>query len=209
MNKAGPKVAARQGGGFRQGFGNFNEEHLEQQASSSAVQQKQLAQQQTTNAQQQTTNTQQTPAQQVKQQPPRELSDVKDELVTRPVRDVVKGLKSLFDINSILGINPGDTPEEQEHKKQLNQQFNKLTEEQQAVAKKRYQQEMEKNRDLENEKEQKKQAKAEHDQQAKQMLTTPSSPRKGAVGPAGSKKQRATQQLQQQRQSIGQIAGAN
>jgi hypothetical protein len=111
-----------------------------------------------------------------------------------------------------LGINPGDTPEEQEHKKKVSENFEKLTEEQQAVAKKRFQQEMQKNKQAEDEKAKKEQAKA----QAKaQDIAPPSSPQKGPVGPGGpgggsmSRKKTAQQMLERDRQSIGRVAGAN
>jgi hypothetical protein len=214
MKAKGPKSAARPGGGFRQGFGHFNEEHLEQDASGAAAQQKQLAQQTTQTSQQNTGgsaqqqgNSNQSPAQQLKSEPPREISGITDELVKRPARDIVKGLESLFDIHELLDINSGDTPEEQSRKKQLNQRFQQLTNEQQEVAKKRYQQEIEKKKLAEEEQEEKKMAKQEKKQAG---ITPPASPKKGPVGMAGmSKKQKASTQLEQQRQSIGRVAGTN
>lgn len=204
--KPGPQggVAARQGGGFRQGFGHFNEEHLEQEAATSAVQQKQLTQQTTQSSQsttggsaQQPGNSHQPPAQQA--QPPREVGTMQEELVKRPLQDIAKGLRSLFDLNTLLGIRPGDTPEEQEKKKSLNHRFEQLTEEQQQVAKKRYQEEMQKKKVEEEEKEKKKQ----QEMQAKSAsIAPPSSPKKGPVGPSGSGKQRAQQILERDRQQL-------
>lgn len=206
MKLGGPKVAARQGGGSRQGFGHFDEEHLEQGASASAVQQKQLAQQ-AAQVTQKPAAAQQSSAGQPPATPPREVSDPKDELLIRPAKDIVEGVKSIFSLHDLLNIHPGDTPEEQEKKKTLNQRFEKLTEEQQAVAKKLFQEKMQKDKAAEEEEEQKKQAKAR--QKEADKLAPPSSPRKGPIGPAGSGKQKAAQQIQQQRQSIGQVAGAN
>ena len=216
MKPAGPKVAARQGGGFRPGFGHFNEEHLEQQATGTAVQQKQLAQQ-TTQSTQPTTghaaaqpgNAQQHPAQQLKTEPPRDVSGIGDELVKRPAKDIVKGLKAIFNINDILGIKPGDTPEEETHKKQLHQRWQKLDQEQQAVAKQLFEKKMAEEQQAEQEQEQQKQVEEEEKQQGLKAITPPTSPKKGPIGLAGSKKQKATQQLEQQRQSIGRVAGAN
>lgn len=209
--KAGPSgVAARQGGGFRQGFGHFDEEHLERQAGASAVQQKQLTQQTTQSAQhtaggsaQQPGTSRQTPA--AHTEPPREIGTFKDELVKRPFQDIVKGIKAFFDLNALLGIHPEDTPEEQERKKTLNHRFEKLTEEQQEVAKKRYQQEMQQKKAEEDEKEKKKQEalKAKQD-----TIAPPSTPHKGPVGPAGSGKQRAAQLIERDRQSMGRLQTA-
>jgi len=194
MKLGGPKVAALQGGGgSRQGFGHFNEEHLEQGATASAVQQKQLAQQVAHHAQQ--------PA-----PPPREVGDLKDELITRPAKDIKEGVGSIFSLHDILNIKPGDTPEEMGKKKTITKNFEQLTKEQQAVAKKLFQAKMQKDKEAEEEKEQKKQAAA---QKSTGHLAPPSSPKKGAVGLAGSRKQKAQQSLEQQRQSIGRVAGAN
>ncbi len=208
----GPKAAARPGGGFRpQGFGHFNEEHLEQAATSGAVQQKQLGQQgaQSSQPQAKTPTPQPQHGQQGKQPAPapREVSDVADEVVKRPVKDVLKGLKSLFDLNSIVGINPGETPEEQQRKKAAHHRYEQLDADQQKVAKQLFEKEMQKKQQEEEEKEQKKQAEKEKDSQP---IAAPSSPKKGPVGMAGmSKKQKATTMLEQQRQSIGRVGGAN
>lgn len=211
MKTGSSGVAARQGGGFRQGFGHFDEEHLEQQASASAVQQKQLTQQTTQSAQptaggsvQQPGTSQQTPT--APTAPPREVSTFKDELVKRPFQDVIKGIKAIFDINALLGIHPEDTPEEQERKKSINHRFEQLTEEQQEVAKKRYQQEMQQKKTEEEEKEKQKQLELQKKQD--NVIAPPSTPAKGPIGPAGSGKQRAAQQLERDRQSIGRLQTA-
>ncbi|HCR81287.1 MAG: Kelch motif family protein [Candidatus Pacebacteria bacterium GW2011_GWA1_46_10] len=217
MKAALPGVAARQGGGFRQGFGHFDEEHLEQNAAASAVGQKQLTQQTTQNAQHsaggsatQPGDSSRTPAQQ--SSPPREVSTVKDELIKRPVQDVKKGLTGIFDLHALLNINPEDTPEEQQRKKALNERFGKLTEDQQAVARKKFEAKMVKEKAEEEEKEKKKR---ELELKEQQDIAPPSSPRKGPIGPGGpgggtlSRKKLATQMLERDRQSIGRVAGAN
>jgi len=212
MKPGSPKVAARQSGGFRQGFGHFNEEHLEQAASTSVVQQKQLTQQTTQTSQPtagkagQPGSTPPTTVQAATNLPPREVSTFKDELIDRPVEDIVQGVKKIFSLHDVLNINSGDTPEEQEKKKILNQRFEKLTAEQQEVAKKRFQEEMQKKKETEEE-EQRKQTKEEEAQDV--TLAPPSSPRKGPIGLFGSKKQKAQQILQRDRQSLGRVAGAN
>ena len=67
---------------------------------------------------------------------------LKDELVERPLQDIKKGLSNLFDLSVLFKVNTEDSPEEQAKKKSLHQRFQKLTEEQQQVAQKQYQEEM-------------------------------------------------------------------
>lgn len=225
--KPGAGAAARPGGGFRQGFGGFNESHLEDRASQAAAKQHQQTQQ-TTSAAQQTAGAglgvgashsalkhqgsrTQTPAKQVKQKAPREVVGLGDgalteELIKRPVKDVIDEVKAFFDLNAILGINPGDTPEDQAKKKQTLQRWQKLDQEQQQVAQKKYQEEMQNKKQDEEEKAQKKQA---EEQQKANSIQAPSSPKKGPKGPGGSKKQRATDKLEQDRKTLGNVAGAN
>lgn len=204
MKSAGPKVAVRQGGGTRQGFGHFNEEHLEQEASASATQQKQLTQQAVSSSQsgaapaaQPAANTPQAPP------PPREVGTFKDE-AKRFVSDILVGIKAFFNLNDIVGIHPGDTPEEQQRKQAAHQGYEKLTEEQQAVARKLYEEKMAKLKAEEDQKEQQKQAAAAQPA----AITPPTSPQKGPVGPAGSRKQRAVAKLQHDRQTLSSAQGA-
>lgn len=130
---------------------------------------------------------------------------MQEELVKRPFQDILKGLASFFDLHALLNIHPEDTPEEEERKKALNHRFEQLTEEQQQVAKKRYQEEMQKKKTEEEEKEKKKQLKlqAKHD-----SIAPPSSPRKGPIGPSGSKKQQAKQLIDRDRQQMGRLQAA-
>jgi predicted RND superfamily exporter protein len=215
----GPKPGGRSGprprpmGGFNAGLGGMNE-HLDEAALKAASQQKQLSQQQSstqnasgksgTNPLAQHTDalSQKSEGQGTFQpQKPRGVGTLTQELVKRPAQDIVKGLKSIFDIKALLGINTADTPEEQAKKQQLHQRFQKLTDEQQQVAQKNYQEEMQKKKLEMEEEEKKKQAEAEQNAQA---LAPPSAPKKGPVGPASgqSKKQKSQTQLQQSRQGL-------
>lgn len=227
----GPKPSSRPrpGGGFNSGFGQFGE-HLDEQAMQQAASQKQLSQmagnsQQQTMAQGQggTAATQdfgqmealqQMAAKGGAQQPgalagaaARPVGTLQQELLERPVQDVVAGLKSLFDINAMLGINlQHDSPQEQARKKQMLQRWNQLTQDEQKVAQQLYQQKMQKKKQEQEEEE----AKKRQEEQAKaDSLAPPSSPQKGPVGPSGSKKQRAVTKLQQDRKTLGGPSGSH
>jgi len=188
---ASKPMTPRPSGGFNQGFGDFGE-HLDETAVQQAMQQK-AASQQATNPQTAQVSGQNSTA----PTKPREIGTIKEELVTRPAHDILKGLVSLFDIKSILGLNPQtDTPEEQAKKKQLHQRFNQLTQEQQQVAQENYKREMERKRRIEEEK----QAQRQREEQAKaQSIAPPSSPSKG---PAGAKKPAAVDKLEQDRKTL-------
>lgn len=207
---AKPGMAVRQGGGFRTGFGHFNEEHMEQQSMSAASQQHQLTQQASNSAQNTTGGSaiqkggvsQETPHQ---KQAPREVGTIKEE-GKRVVKDVIDELKGFFSLTDLLGIKAEDTPEEKQQKQSILARFNKLTDEQKQVAQKKYQEKMRKQKAEEEER----QVKKKREEQAKQAsIAPPSSPKKGAAGPGGSKKQKASSQLQQNRQTIGTVQGAN
>lgn len=131
----------------------------------------------------------------------REVGSLKEELLVRPVKDIAQGLASIFDIKSILGINEiQDTPEEQMKKKQLHQRFQKLTQEEQQYAQQKYQQEMQKKK----QKEEEEKIKKKREEQAKnQAIAPPSSPKKGPVGPGGSRKQKAEAKLEMDRKTLG------
>lgn len=212
----GPKVAPRPSGGFRSGFGQLGEAHLEESATQAATQQKQQTQQGTSSAQQTTgssslqpVGSKQKAAQQSLSQPvkPREVGTIREELLEHPAKDVVKGVKDIFNINTILGINPAtDTPEEQAKKKQMLGRWQKLNEEQQQVAKKNFQLEMQKKK----QEAEKKEIKKKQEEQAKEAsVAPPSTPKKGPVGPGGSKKQRTLDQLEQRRKTLGQTQSQN
>lgn len=205
MKPASPKVAARQGGGTRQGFGHFNEEHLEQEASATAARQKQLTQQSVASAQHKPAASTHPPASHAAPPPPREVSTIGDELGNRLFSDIKKEAKSLFDLNAIVGIHPGDTPEEQAHKARVHQGYESLTADQQAVAQELYKNKMKTLQDEENAKKQKEQQAAAAKQQS---IAPPPSPQKGADLFSGSRKKRAVAQLQHNRQTLSNVASA-
>lgn len=213
----GPKPGGarpRPMGGFNAGMGAPSE-HLDEGAMKVAGQQKQLSQQQSstqaasgksgTNPLASPTDAAKAPAGEGKgtfqPEKPREVSNLGEELVKRPLADIKKGLTSIFDLNALFGVNPGDTPEEQAKKKSMHQRFGKLTEEQQQVAQKKYQEEMQKKKMEEEEEEQKKQ---EEEANKKQAIIAPASTKKGPVGPASgqSKKQKTQNMLQQSRTGL-------
>lgn len=203
-------------GGMMGGLGQFSDERLDEAAMQRAMTQKAVTQQQSstqpatgkagtqplpagpdTTAPSQTKGTFQPDV-------PREVGTLKQELVERPAHDIITGLKSFFDINVLLGIQPqADSPEEQAHKKQLHQRWQQLNQEQQQVAKQRYQQELQKKERAKQEEE----ARKQQEQQAEQQrIAVPKSPKKGPIGPAsgGSRKQNAEEMMEQSRKGIGQ-----
>lgn len=203
-------------GGFNpsMGMGGFDE-HLDENAMQAAAKQKTLSQQSSTSvgtsAAPSATNTAGSanplPQTQVPPPPPREVGTLTEELLKRPAQDIYRGLAQFFDLNTLLGIDPkADDPQTQARKKQIHQRWNKLTEEQQAVARQKYQEEMQKKQREEQEKQQRKQA---EEQQKNQQFQVPSGPQKGPVGPGGSGKQRAVQKLQQDRKTLNGPGSSN
>ena len=137
-------------------------------------------------------------------QKPREVASIGEELVKRPLSDITKGIKSIFSVDNLLGVKPQqENPEDQVKKKQLHQRYTQLSQEEQAVARQRYQQEMERKQRMAEEDEVSRQRKA----QAKQSIVMPSGPQKGNGGK--SKKQDAMQSLQDDRTKIGKVQGAS
>ena len=211
----GPKPGARPRpmGGFNAGMGAPSE-HLDEAAMKAASQQKQLTQQQSstqpasgksgTNPLLPQTN-EQTPTGEDKgtfqPEKSREVGDLSEELVKRPLVDIKKGLASIFDLNALFGVNTEDTPEEQAKKKSMHQRFQKLTEEQQQVAQKKYQEEMQQKK-MEQEEEEKKRQEEEAKQQ--DVIVAPASTKKGPIGPVSgqSKKQKSQNMLQQSRTGL-------
>jgi hypothetical protein len=138
---------------------------------------------------------------------PREVGSLKDELLVRPVQDVIQGLKSLFDVNALLGINPQvDSPEEQAKKRAIHQRWNKLDQEQQQVAQAEYQKRVQ-----EKQAEEQRRMQEEQEKEAARANTiqAPASPQKGPKGPGGSKKKRAQTKLQNDRKKLGGPSGSN
>lgn len=216
MAGAGAKQQVRPGGGFRQSFGNFSDEHENAAAAGAAATQKQAAQQSSILGQQGVAKQQaaaagagQTPlaSPEVKQQqtPPRNISNLGEELIKRPAVDILNTFKSFFDLNAILGINPGDTPEQKTKKQKVAQNWQKLTQEEQAFV----QQEFQKNQQKKQQELQEEQARKEEEarQADAQAIAPPSSPKKGPIGPGGNKKQQASQLMQNKRTQMSQADG--
>lgn len=201
--KRGGGPVARQSGGMRQSFGGMSSldgERMEEQAVQGATQQKAVAQQ-SSNA-----GTKSQPKQNAKK-PPRDVSSLSEELLKRPAQDVSQELKSLFDLNALLGINRDDTPEEKAKKKQLHQRYQQLTQAEQQVAKERYQKELQKKQEEEKNKQQKEQE--EREQEASALPSVGKVSKRGTALMGGSKKKKAAAQMVHDRQRIGKVAGAN
>lgn len=201
-----PTMRARPGGGFNLG-GGFNE-HLDESAMQQAGQQKQLTQAQADPATAKAAAQKAQSQVQGQQKPPPEVGSFTDELIKRPIKGVWEEIKKFFSLNTWLGIEPPQikTPEEQAKAKQVHQRYQQLDQEQQAVARKRYQELMQKKKAEEEEKMRKKQI---EEQKKAQEVQMPSSPQKGPVGPGSSKKQKAQARLQQQMKTMGTVAGAD
>lgn len=139
---------------------------------------------------------------------PREVGSLTDELVTRPLKDIGKGLLSLFDFSAAMGIGPIEdkSPQDKARHQAQFQRYQKLTQEQKAYTDQRTQIKMK-------EDQQKKQEEAQKQQQEKQkqqQFVMPSSPKNGPIGPASgmSRKKMMTTQLEQDRQTLNAPAGA-
>jgi len=215
---AGAKTQIRPGGGFRQSFGSgFSDEYENSNAASAASAQKQATQQASVLGQQGVAKQQavangagQTPlalsSETAKQQtPPREISNLGEELLKRPVTDILQTGKSFFDLHALLGINPEDSPENKAKKQKIAQNWQKLTSEEQAFVQKQYQEEQQKKQQEQQAEQEKKEKEAEKAEQ--QSIAPPSSPQKGPVGLTGSKKQQTSQLLQNRRTQMTQADG--
>lgn len=123
-------------------------------------------------------------------------------------QEVWDGVSSFFSLNPWLGIDPETlSPEDKQRAIAVHQGHERLKAEQKQVAQEMYQEEMEKKKKLEMEEEEKR--RQEQQQAANQQAVLPSTPKKGPVGPGGSKKQKAQQQLQQDRKSLSGPSGKN
>lgn len=195
MNK--PAVTPRPMGGFNTGFGDFNE-HIDENAMQAATQQKTLAQQAgSVTSTKPTTPPAGTPAIPA---PPLELGSIKQELVTRPAQAVVQEIRSFFDINALLQINPTvDSPETQAKKRKLHKSWQEKNQEQQVYAQKRFQEELEKKKQLQQQEELQKQ---QAEQARADTLVVPASPQKGPIGPGMSRKTSASAQLEHDRKTL-------
>ncbi len=214
---AGVKTQMRPGGGFRQSFGNFSDEHENANAVSSAVAQKQTAQQSSVLGQQGLAKQQaaaagagQTPLaspETASQQAttPRNVSNIGEELVLRPAKDILNTFKSFFDLNALLGINPGDTPEKKAKKQKVATNWQKLTSEEQAYIQQKFQADQQKKQQELQEEQHKKEE--EERQAQEQSIAPPSSPKKGPMAPQGSKKAQTNQLMQNKRTQMSQADG--
>lgn len=137
---------------------------------------------------------------------PRDVGSFKDELLTRPAEDVLGELKKFFSLNTWLGIDFNKMSEEDKMKaQQFHSKYTQLDSQQQQVAQQMYQERMQRKKAQEQEDHQRKQIEA---QQKAQNIQMPSSPQKGAQNPQGSKKQKATMNLQtKMKQPLSQIGG--
>lgn len=209
MSAKGPTFRPRPGGGFNPGSDTFGES-LDENALQQAVSQKQLGQQQAVaSGSPQGAPTGATPlSPTAPAAPPREIGSFVEELIKRPAVDIVKGLLSLADFSSALGITPPETksPEEKARVQATHRRYQQLNQEQQAYARKKYQEELQKKK---LEQEQEEQRKQQQRQQAAQEVVMPSSPQNGPIGPSGSGKQRAITKLQHDRKTLGGPASAN
>lgn len=211
--KKGPAPVARRSGGMRSvGLsGEVDSERLEQQAMQGAVQSKSQQQQSSLASGINPGQTNQPGSSQKKpqQRQPRQVSSFKQELVERPAQDIVQGIKDMFDLNAILGINQeADTSEEIAKKKKLHQRWQQLTEAEQKVAREKYQKELQKKQEEEKQRQMEKQ----RQEQAKQdTIAPPSSVSKkpGLFVGGKSGKKKAQNRLQQQRKTMGTMGSPN
>ncbi len=209
MPAHGPSARPRPGGGFNPGSDQFGE-HLDEDALQQAMSQKQLGQQQAAG----TGSPQGVPtgtnpiSPTAPPPPPREVGSIAEELITRPLKDIGKGLLSLFDFSSALGLTPPEskTPEEKARVQATHRRYQKLNQEQQTYARQKYQEEMQKKKMLQEEEERQREQKR---QMESQSVVVPSSPKNGPVGPSGSGKQRAATKLEQDRKTLGGPQSAN
>lgn len=214
---SGAKTQIRPGGGFRQSFGSgFSDEYENSNAASASAAQKQAAQQSSVLGQQGVAKQQavnegagQTPlasSEVSKQQtPPREVTNLGEELIKRPVKDILQTGKSFFDLNALLGINPEDPPEKKAKKEKIAQNWQKLTSEEQSYIQQQYQEEQQKKQREQQEEQERKEKEAQESEE--QAIAPPSSPKRGPVGLSGSQKEKTSQLLQNRRTQMTQGDG--
>ncbi|PIR59238.1 MAG: hypothetical protein COU69_01475 [Candidatus Pacebacteria bacterium CG10_big_fil_rev_8_21_14_0_10_56_10] len=206
-----PKPAApraRPGGGLNSHAGAAPHEHLDEAALREAVNHKQHQQQSSASTPGQTAKSQQDSHQQSSSRPhqPRSVGTLRQELVGRPLADIGRDLKSLIDINTLLGISYQD-PRLQAKQHQLHQRWQQLTQDEQDYSRRLYQQKVERQRQDEQRQEEKEQA---EQADAQQPVVAPSSQPKGPVGLIGlSRREQATTRIAQQRQTLGGLRGSS
>ncbi len=137
---------------------------------------------------------------------PREVDTIQEE-AKRGISDIFKGIKEFFSLNTWLGVNPNKLdPQQEAQAKQLHSRYQQLDQEQQMVARKMFEEKMQKKRIQEEQEQRKKQMEAEKSAQTFEM---PSGPKKGAVGPGGgkTKKQNVLSKLKQDRTTLNNTQG--
>lgn len=180
---------ARQGGGFNTSPGgeSLGEEHQDQAAIAQAVQQKALGQQ--------ASQSNQNPLSQMakgsnQQQNPRAPAGPIQEAKWF-AQDIVKGLGQFFDVGTLLGDNPEDSPEDKAKKQKIHQNWQKMTQEEQSYAKQLYQKRLQEKQQQEALEQQRKQQEAAQKEQ--NSLEPPSSGKqKGPQGPGMSNKKKSS-----------------
>jgi hypothetical protein len=193
MQSSGHSAAPRPGGGFNAGMGQFGE-HLDEAAMMKAMQTKGMQQQKASA----TTSPTPLASTQKNQKVPRDVGSLTDELIKYPLEDLMDAFKSIADIDMWLGIQPSPGQEQERARKEvILKNFNTFTDEEQAIAKQRYQERMKKMQMEEEEKHRQKQLKA---QQQQESFKVPGKAASGPVGPGMSGKQKATNQLNFDRQ---------
>jgi len=214
ISGAGAKAQIRPGGGFRQTFDSgFSDEYENAGAVAAATAGKQTAQQAAVLGQ--TGVTQQQAAAGLNQARavsgelgqaqtnPRRVSNLKDELLIRPSKDVFNTLKSFFDIDRLLNINPNDSPEKKAKKATIARNWQKLTSEEQAYVRQKFQEEQSKKQEELQAEQRKKEKEAELAQEV--SLIPPSSPKRGPLELVGSQKQQTAALLQNRRTQLVQV----
>lgn len=202
MPSAAHSVSPRPGGGFNPGMGQFGE-HLDEAAMQQAVGQKALQQQKASFAKTPTPTTQQ---KNLKANPPREVGSLADELIKRPFEDLMDGFKSLADLNMWLGIEPTEEEQQERARKEvILKNYNRLTDEEQAIVKQKYQERMQRMQAEEEEKHRRQQLEA---QQKHATIQVPTKAASGPVGPGMSGSQKAKAQLDWDRQRMNGPASA-
>lgn len=212
--KSGSSVRPRPGGGMNQGLGQFGE-HLDEAAMGQAIAQK-VAGQAGASAKPGSAANSKLPPSSVshQQQSPLDAlapSELK-QAFTQPAKELSKGfIDQLLQASGLdfLGIDSGKEVDQEEAQRLqiIAGNYQRLNEEQQAVARANFERELARKRAMEEEAQQAKAAKEEA--AAAEAVMPPSSPKNGPIGPAGSDKQRAVTQLQQNRQRLGQPQSAN
>ncbi len=130
---------------------------------------------------------------------PREVAEIPEE-AKRGVEDVWLEVKKFFSLNAWLGIDPEKmNPEEKAQAEQFHARYQKLDQEQQAVAKQMYQEKMQKKRAQAAEDQRRKEIEAEQEDQS---IAMPSGPKKGAGQEGKTKKQQVMSKIKKDRTTL-------